>query len=210
MLPWEQGVFGDHEKQTWNLMADPWANDDHKFIMVKKGGFLSHGGTPIAGWLIKENPIRMDDLGVPPFIDIYGKPHVTDAFLKLNSLLRKPWAHLVRWSIQMVIVHSKLWNYHTVTHKNNWLSITSFHSEVTTNEEWWYKMMYGDMICYLPELCQFTYLSKAETLSAIWGWFLEPRGRSFQWHHSGIGHDQIHPNILYWWYRWYMHMHIYI
>ena len=163
MLPWEQGLFGDHKKQTYEIPG--WLT--HVLILgqtmttnsswQKKGGFLSHGGTPIAGWLIKENPIRMDDLGVPPFMDIYGKPHMTDACLKLNSLLRKPWAHLVRWSIQMVIVHSKLWNYHTVTHKNNWFSITSFHSEVTTNEEWWYKMMYGDMICYLSYVNSLTW-----------------------------------------------------
>ena len=29
-------------------------------------GVSINGGTPIAGWFIKENPAKMDDLGVPP------------------------------------------------------------------------------------------------------------------------------------------------
>ena len=28
-------------------------------------------GSPIAGWLIIEHPISMDDLGVPPFSETY-------------------------------------------------------------------------------------------------------------------------------------------
>ena len=31
------------------------------------GGFHSHGDTPIAGWFIMENPIKLHDLGVPLF-----------------------------------------------------------------------------------------------------------------------------------------------
>ena len=31
------------------------------------GNPARHGGTPIAGWFTRENPMKMDDLEVPPF-----------------------------------------------------------------------------------------------------------------------------------------------
>ena len=34
---------------------NPW------FYIHKFGGFLSHGGTPIAGWFIMEDSMKMDD-----------------------------------------------------------------------------------------------------------------------------------------------------
>ena len=48
-------VFG------WGLTAMIWR------------GFHSHGGTLIAGWFM-ENPVKMDDLGVPP---ICGTSHIS-------------------------------------------------------------------------------------------------------------------------------------
>ena len=33
------------------------------------GEFHSHGGTPIAGCFMRKNPTKMDDLGVPLFME---------------------------------------------------------------------------------------------------------------------------------------------
>ena len=37
------------------------------FTDIDNMGVSINGGTPIAGWCIRENAISMDDLGVPPF-----------------------------------------------------------------------------------------------------------------------------------------------
>ena len=40
------------------------------FLTSPYGGFHGHGGTPIAGWfLLGKIPLKMDDLGVPPFME---------------------------------------------------------------------------------------------------------------------------------------------
>ena len=43
-------------------------------------------GVPQIGSFVMENPIKMDDLGIPP---IYGEPHVSIA----HKLFFVPWIH---------------------------------------------------------------------------------------------------------------------
>ena len=41
----------------------------HNFIW----GFPNHWGLPQNGWFIMKNTMRMDDLGVPPYVLIHGE-----------------------------------------------------------------------------------------------------------------------------------------
>ena len=47
------------------VTAKKW-QDQGDLIILSYGGFHKWG-TPIAGWFIRENPIRVDDSGVPLF-----------------------------------------------------------------------------------------------------------------------------------------------
>ena len=55
---------------TWNISRETCLSDPFGYDGKWYGGFHSHGGTPIAGWCIKEIPMKMDDdWGYPPFME---------------------------------------------------------------------------------------------------------------------------------------------
>ena len=70
LCKWHQliGKMGSVSKKSW-ISGDFRADFGQAFTrcFYSHGGGSRNGDTPIAGWFRMEHPLRMDDLGVPPF-----------------------------------------------------------------------------------------------------------------------------------------------
>jgi hypothetical protein len=65
---WLMVYFRHSTVSVFTLTLPPVSQRMSSHGMILLGGFHSHGGTPIVGWIYKgESYEKMDDLRVPPF-----------------------------------------------------------------------------------------------------------------------------------------------